>query len=193
MRLCRAHQEIVGWTDNSTPLLIALGYDPVMRFDAVHDTVVEEVQSHLGRPAWRLTASFEYGAPDDTSAFSQQEVYTIDKESGLIVGYRRVSISDGVEDITEGSLSDLQLDATLPAEFPGAFPVEAVVSPSGSPDGFSLMASRKNPAPAGFLLCGVQRTCAGATGVATGFAAASTRRQTRSRLPPRILRISASL
>jgi len=133
------YQEIVGWTDNSTPLLIALGYDPVMRFDAVQDTVVEVVDRQLGRPAWRLTASFAYGTPEDTTAFSQVETYTIDQESGLIVEYGRTSINNGIEDVTEAKISDLQVDVDLPAEFPGAFPDGAVVDRSGNPDGFALL------------------------------------------------------
>lgn len=132
------YQEVVGWTDNSTPLLIALRINPVMRFDAVQDTVVEEAQSELG-PAWRLTASFGFGAPDDPSAFSQQETYTIDKESGLIVEYHLVSTNDGIEDVTDMSLSNLRLNASLPAEFPGSFPDGAVIDQSGNPAGFTLL------------------------------------------------------
>jgi hypothetical protein len=142
------YQEIVGWTDNTTPLLIALRVNPVMRFDSVQDSTVEEVVSRLGRPAWRLRNSLEYGAPDDLSAFSQQEIFTIDKESGLIVEYRQV-VNNGVEDVTEMSLTDLQLDATLPAEFPGSFPDGAVVDHSGNPAGFRVVAPEEASAQFG--------------------------------------------
>ena len=73
------------------------------------------------------------------TAFSQVESYTIDQESGLIVEYGRTSINNGIEDVMEATISDLQLNVALPAEFAGAFPDGAVVDRSGDPDGFALL------------------------------------------------------
>ena len=134
------YQEIVGWTDNSTPLLIAVGYNPVTPsnvFAGAAGPTVKEVVSALGRPAWRVTVSL--GGTVTGGGFSQLETYTIDQESGLTVEYSRTSVNDGVEDVVKAQLSDLQTDAALPAEFPGAFPQDAVVDRSGNPDGFALL------------------------------------------------------
>lgn len=132
------YQEIVGWTDNSTPLLIVFGHDPVMHFDSVDDSV-EEVVSRLGRPAWRLTLAFGGGSTQSTLSFSQEETFIVDQESGLVVEYRRVSTNDAIEDVTEAYLDDLQLNVPLPDTFPGAFPDGAVVDRSGDPNGFALL------------------------------------------------------
>lgn len=135
------YQEIVGWPDNSTPLLILFGYDPVMRFDAMQGPTLTEVTSHLGRPAWQITSTFEGGYTEPTQADTQTEVYTIDEQTGLVVAYEQHQTHGGVEtNVKEARIDDLEVGATLPAAFPGAFPEGAVVDRSGDPNGFVPLA-----------------------------------------------------
>ena len=130
------YQEIVGWPDNSTPLLILFGYDPVMRFDAMQQPTLTEVTSHLGRPAWQITSTFE-GGYTETTPVTQTETYTIDQQTGLVVAYDQRQTQNGVEtNVREARIDDLEVGATLPAAFPGAFPEGAVVDRSGDPNGF---------------------------------------------------------
>lgn len=147
-----AYQEVVGWTDNSTPLLMMLGHAPVMQFEGLSNPTVDEVTSHLGRPAWRITSSFGAGASSDpANDFGEQhEEYTIDQQTGLIVAFRQSFEHDGVVDLIESRLDDLVTDVKMPVGFPGVFPEGAAVDRSGDPDGFVPLTLEQAAAQFGF-------------------------------------------
>jgi hypothetical protein len=150
-----AYQEVVGWTDNSTPLLMMLGSMPVMQFDGLFDPTVEEVTSHLGRPAWRITSTLGFGAggsldPASDGYSEQTDAYTVDQQTGLLVAFRSTNTHDGVEDLTEMRLDDLETDVQMPVDFPGVFPEGAVVDRSGDPNGFVPLTIEQAAAQFGF-------------------------------------------
>jgi hypothetical protein len=140
-----AYQEVVGWADNSVPLNILFGADPVPSWPLFESAVeqgmeltVSEVDSHLGRPAWRIDAVNPGGADDGT------ESWMIDRTTGLVVEHHiRQPASFGEQNVGEDStdivLDDLVTDVELPAAFPGTFPDGAVVDRSGDPNGFQLV------------------------------------------------------
>ena len=140
-----AYQEVVGWADNSVPLNIVLGADPVPSLPLFESAVeqgmeltVSEVDSHLGRPAWRIDAVAPGGEDSGT------ESWVIDRTTGLVVEHHMHSPSSFGgqvvgEDSTDIVLDDLVTDVELPPAFPGTFPVGAVVNRSGDPNGFQLV------------------------------------------------------
>jgi hypothetical protein len=133
------YQEIVGWSDNTTPLLIVLAADPVMRFSDLSEPTLKEVTSHLGRPAWQLTSTVMDA--NDPQAYTSVETFVVDEETGLIVEYRRSDVQGGIERLIESRLADLVTNAALPPAFPGSFPEGATIEHSGDPNGFDFISA----------------------------------------------------
>lgn len=131
------YQEIAGWADNSTPLLIIAGFDPTMRLDAFGDDVlVEPSTSASGRSGWVVTTTHDIGGMSDTSD-QQVERWFVDEATGLIIEYSRTQLSNGnVMSSDDAALTDIEIGAAMAAAFPGAFPSGVEVDRSGDPAGF---------------------------------------------------------
>ena len=116
------YQEVQGWTDYSTGLMILGGHLPVLE-PGVHqpNTPVTET-TFEGRPAWEIRQML--GA------------VIVDQATGIVVR----SLTENPQDdgrlvIQESTLVDLEVGTALPDIFPGLFPEGAAVDRSGSPTG----------------------------------------------------------
>lgn len=124
------NQEVVGWADNSVPLLIMFGHDPVLDFNQFDATASLSVVEHDGRPAWQI----EYGRLYED--YDDEFTLVVDQATGLLVRSKSVqTTSDGVS-TEESSFTDLATDIAWPAAFPGSLPPGEPVDRSGDPNGF---------------------------------------------------------
>ena len=129
-----AYQEVVGWTDNSVPLMTMLGgVDPTGPVDVLDGATIEATTLD-GRDVWRVGRTLAMDGDEQT------DTWTVDRATGLIVGYDVDWVYDGASRHARRSvvISDVVLGAELPPEFPGSFPEGAVVDRSGDPNGFRL-------------------------------------------------------
>ncbi len=122
------YQEIAGWSDYAVGLQMFVGHDPVPRLDIV-DPSAEVVEVEFdGRPAWQITwPSPDVGPSDRTTTL------VIDQATGLIVATRNELVVDGDRQITDSSLTALEIGVELPEDYPGTFPEGAIVERSGDP------------------------------------------------------------
>ena len=130
-----SYQEILGQSNNLLPLGILGGYDPTSIAQAGFDgsPEIEDVEID-SRPAWRLTYEDTYPAHEGTDDVVQTTVQVFDRESGLVVR-NSTTTTDPAGSAQSTELTDIEIVDTMPAEFPGAFPVDAEVQRDGDPAG----------------------------------------------------------
>ena len=135
-----AYQELVGQSDNSVALGVPTGLPNgiVEQFPLFVDGVVAVTDDVVdGRPTWRIDR--DYG-PMNTGSDgpSPTESIWIDVATGVTLQRQTVGMrtSNDIPITDTVTLSGLDTNATLPAEFPGTFPDGAVVAPSGDPSAF---------------------------------------------------------
>jgi hypothetical protein len=129
-----AYQEVVGLADNSLPLGAGTGlpngiFEP---FPLTPDYVVDIADDVVdGRPTWRIDR--DYGTLGGSTDPDQTMSIWIDVATGVTVQLRSTGMqaANGIPLTDTVTLSDLDLAAVLPADFPGTFPDVAVVAPSG--------------------------------------------------------------
>jgi hypothetical protein len=129
-----AYQELAGQADNSVALGVPTGLPNgiVEQFPLYPDDVVAVEDDVVdGRPTWRIDREY----PSQSSSTSTW----IDVQTGVTLQSRSVGMqsTNGVPQTDTLTLSDLQLGASMPADFPGTFPDGAVVNRSGDPTQFS--------------------------------------------------------
>jgi hypothetical protein len=125
-----------GWA--TIPLAAVIGLDPIPRFDAIAAGAAVEETNVDGRPAWSIKPPPGKSNVNGVEAPSQ-ETFVIDKATGLVIGYSRITTGSGVTSSQQATMTNLQLGAALPAEFPGVFPADANVDSSGNPTSFQLL------------------------------------------------------
>jgi hypothetical protein len=123
------YDELAGQTPSNPGRGILIGLDPVPTGAVVRQaqSVIEAV--HDGRPVWQLEVSY----PKNTAGLDSFAVLMIDQATGLLVSELQTTVTDGVTTSHESTLTNLVVDAQLPAVFPGTFPADATVNRSGDP------------------------------------------------------------
>ena len=141
------YQEIVGQSDGSLPLSILVGHDPTQLVQALPDDPAGGFSTDViettfeGRPAWEITAvqtfdepCFDPCSPGAPAAkIEQTEVRTIDQETGIVIR-RSMTSTEANQQPQLSVLRDIRVADSMPAEFPGTFPDDAVVDRSGDPN-----------------------------------------------------------
>jgi hypothetical protein len=134
------YQEIMGQADNSVPLGVPTGLPNgiVEPFPLTVDSVVAVVDDVIDeRATWRIDLNYGSSDLDPTAAAMSKSIW-IDVETGVTLQTRE-SGTHTINDIPVTdtvTLSDIDVNASLPAEFPGTFPEGAAVAPSGDPLAF---------------------------------------------------------
>ena len=118
-------QELVGQEEGSLPTVMAIGHDPVLRFDNVGE--LESTTTPDGERGWATIV-------DDAESTSTT---VIDERTGLVVATHRVTArGDGTSEVVEAELTDVETNVAMPSDYPGTFPADMVVDRSGDPDAF---------------------------------------------------------
>jgi hypothetical protein len=126
-----------GWY--TIPLDVILGVNPVPRLDDLGSNVVVDETEQDGRPVWEINSTHDLtqadGAPEH-----RDETFEIDKESGLVIGYTKITTRSGTTTVQTGTLTNLEFNVDFPPpEFPGTFPPDAQVQSSGDESAFQLI------------------------------------------------------
>ena len=118
-------QELMGQEDGSLPTVMAIGHDPVLRFDSINE--LESTTTPDRERGWATIV-------DDAESTSTT---VIDERTGLVVATHRVTTRpDGTSEVVEAALTDVETNVAMPSDFPGTFPADVVVDRSGDPDAF---------------------------------------------------------
>jgi len=145
------YQEIVGQSDGSLPLSILVGHDPTqlalaLPEDPARGNSTDVIETTFeGRPVWEITAiqsfdppCFEPCSPEvPTTRIEQTEVSTIDQETGIVIRKSMTSTEPNAQPQLS-VLRDTRVVESMPTEFPGTFPDDAVVDRSGDPNAIAI-------------------------------------------------------
>jgi hypothetical protein len=131
-------QEIVGQADNSLPLGVLIGMNPVQLVGTLPGESSDIAATTFeGRPVWEITTAVEYDLPVcretcEGDPYTQTMVETIDQVTGLVIrSSNSTTQQNGTSQVSV--LRDVRTVDSLPAAFPGAFPDGATVDRSGDP------------------------------------------------------------
>jgi hypothetical protein len=132
------YQEIVGQRDNSVPVGVLTGMNPVQLVDAIPGVRTDIAVTVLDvRPVWEITTVMTYDPSSceelcEGDPFVQTMVDTVDQATGLVIRSSNTTTEvNGTSQVAV--LRDIRVVDTVPAAFPGTVPDGAEIDRSGEP------------------------------------------------------------
>jgi hypothetical protein len=127
-----------GWS--SIPFEVILGLDPTPDLSALGTDAEIDDAAQEGRPVWQISSQHDITGLDGATSHVE-EALTIDKASGLMIGYAKTtSVAEGVTSTQTATLTNLEVGVEVPPPgFDHSFAPGDNVDSSGDPTSFQLL------------------------------------------------------